>query len=75
MSVEEYVKSIDKRLELLVKIAALQLGKDMTATERIIILHKIGLKELEISDILGADPHVVQVRLSEARKKGEIKKQ
>lgn len=70
---DKLLKRIDKRLALLVKISALQLGKEMTTTERIIVLYKIGLKGNEISDILGTSPNVVNVRLSEARKRGEIK--
>jgi len=69
---DKVLESIDKRLEQLVKISALQLGKDMTATERIIALHKIGLTPSEISNIIGISSNVVNVRLSEARKRGEI---
>ena len=67
------LKSIDKRLEVLVKLSALQLGKDLTASEKIILLYKIGQTPKEIADILGTGNNLVNVRLSQARKRGEIR--
>ncbi|MFA4946338.1 MAG: hypothetical protein WC607_02230 [Candidatus Micrarchaeia archaeon] len=70
---EEILARIDRRLEQLVKISALNVGKDSTLTDRIVLLYKIDFGPKEIAEILGTNPNVVNVRLSEARKRGEIK--
>ena len=70
---EGLLRTIDKRLEQLVKLSALNFGKELTLTERIILLYKAGFGPTEIADILGTNTNVVNVRVSEARKRGEIK--
>ena len=70
---DKIFESIDRRLEQLVKLSALNVGKDSTLTERITLLYKVGFGPTEIADILGTKANVVNVRLSEARKRGDIK--
>ena len=70
---EKILERIDKRLEQLVKLSALNLGKELTIRERIFLLYKAGFTPTEIANVLGTNANTVNVRLSEARKRGELK--
>jgi len=70
---DKILENIDKQLHQLVKISALTLSKDLTLTDAIYRLYKVGFSPKEIADILGTNSNVVNVRLSEMRKR-EVKK-
>ena len=72
-------KEINKRLDQLiklhvqsVKLSALTLTKDLTLTDSIYRLYKAGFGPTDIADILGTTPNMVNVRLSEMRKRGRL---
>ena len=64
-----------EKIDLLVKLTALNIVKDKDYKEQIELLSSIGLKPKEIADLLGKTPNNVRVRLSQIRKsKGKGKK-
>lgn len=66
-------EEIRDRLDKLIRIVALSSTKGLTSTESIFMLHQAGFAPKEIADIIGTTSNVVNVRLSEMRKRG-IKK-
>jgi len=67
---DKQFKEIVKRLDKLIQIVALSSTKGLTSTEKISLLHQAGFAPKEIADILGTTSNVVNVRLSEMRKRG-----
>ena len=67
------LKEITDRLDKMIRIIALSSTQGLTLTERILLLHKAGFAPREIAQILSTTPNVVNVRLSEMRKR-EVKK-
>ncbi len=65
---------IIERLNLLVKLSALNLLKDKEFKEQVRVLSDIGLQPKEIAEILGKTPNNVRVTLSMIRK-GERRKE
>jgi len=61
---------IVERLDKLIRIVALSSTKGLTLTEKISMLHQAGFAPKEIADILATTANVVNVRLSEMRKRG-----
>jgi hypothetical protein len=59
---------IDK-LDKLTRVVALSSTRGLTMTERISILAKCGFRPIEIAGIVGTTSNVVNVRLSQLRKK------
>lgn len=70
---ERQLSEIIDRLDKLIRIIALSSTQGLTLTERILLLHKAKFAPKEIAEILSTTPNVVNVRLSEMRKK-ELKK-
>lgn len=67
---EKELKEITNRLDKLIRIVALSSTQGLTLTERISLLYQAGSSPKEIADILGTTSNVVNVRLSEMRKRG-----
>jgi DNA-directed RNA polymerase specialized sigma24 family protein len=63
-------EEITERLDKLIRIVALSSTKGLTLTEKILLLHQAGFAPKEIADILATTSNVVNVRLSEMRKRG-----
>ncbi len=65
-------QQINKRLDLIVTLLALNLVKDAgTQKEKILTLSSLGLKPAEIAALLGTTPNTVSVALSEVKKKNK----
>jgi DNA-directed RNA polymerase specialized sigma24 family protein len=67
---DKQFKEITERLDKLIRIVALSSTKGLTSTESISVLHQAGFAPKDIADILGTTSNVVNVRLSEMRKRG-----
>jgi DNA-directed RNA polymerase specialized sigma24 family protein len=57
-----------EKLDLLVKLTALNIIKDKDFKEQVKLLSSIGLQPKEIADLLGKTPNNVRVTLSQIRK-------
>jgi len=67
---EQLLKEISSKLDLICRLLALNLVKDMKVQKKqIITLHSFGFGPSEIADILDTTPNVVYVTLSQAMKK------
>jgi DNA-directed RNA polymerase specialized sigma24 family protein len=66
---EQQFNEITERLDKLIRIVALLGTKDLTSTEKIYLLNQAGLAPKEIAEIVGTTQNVVNVRLSERRKR------
>ena len=66
---EKQYKTLMEKLDKLTRIIALSGTRDLTITERIYLLHNARLSPTEIAEIVGTSTNVVNVRLSELRKK------
>jgi DNA-binding CsgD family transcriptional regulator len=62
-----------QKLDVLIRIVALSSMRDLTSTEKIALLSRAGFGPKEIAEIIGTSQNVVNVRLSEMRKRGEKK--
>lgn len=67
---EKQLREVTDRLDKLARIIALTSTQGLTTTERIYLLHKAGFSPKEIAETLGTSVNVVNVRLSEMRRKG-----
>jgi len=65
---------ITERLDKLIRIIALSSTRGLTLTERIHLLNQAGLPPKEIADILATTQNVVNVSLSQMRKREGVKK-
>lgn len=73
---EDILKSIDKRLESITKLIAINAIKDKSLNEQIDLLSNVHLEVNEIAAILGKSPNNISVRLhmkKKSKKKGEEK--
>ena len=68
---EKQLNEILQRLDKLIRITALSSMKDMTSTAKIALLSQAGFAPKDIADILNTSQNVVNVRLSEMRKRRE----
>jgi DNA-directed RNA polymerase specialized sigma24 family protein len=66
---EKQFNELTKRLDKLTRIVALSSTRGYTSTERISLLNQAGFAPKEIAEIIGTTQNVVNVRLSEIRKK------
>jgi len=62
-----------RKLDTVIRIVALSSMRNLTSTEKIALLSHAGLAPKEIAEIIGTTQNVVNVRLSELRKRGEKK--
>jgi DNA-directed RNA polymerase specialized sigma24 family protein len=66
---EQELKLVSKKLDRLIRIMALSVTRGLTTTEKISMLHQAGFTPTEIAEILGTSRNVVNVRLSEMRRR------
>lgn len=66
---ENQFKELINKLDILTKIVALSGTKGLTSTEKIFLLNQAGIAPKDIAEIIGTTQNVVNVRLSEKRKK------
>ncbi len=66
---EKKLDEISQKLDILIRIIALSSMKDMTSTAKIALLSQAGIAPKDIATILNTSQNVVNVRLSEMRKK------
>jgi hypothetical protein len=65
-------KSIDKKLDILIKLLAGNLIREKNKTDAIIVLGNCGLEVGTISEIVGTTPHRVSVTLYKQKKKEKL---
>jgi DNA-binding CsgD family transcriptional regulator len=65
---DNQIKTIDRKLNVLIKLVALSLTADKTQTEQIALLDRANLQPMEIASLLGTTPNTVRVALSKMRK-------
>jgi len=71
---EDILKSIDKKLEAIIKLLAGTSVQGKTKTEQIKMLGSLGMDANTIADIVNTTPATVAARLWEMKKKGTTKK-
>ena len=65
---EDTLKSIDRKLDMLLKIVAVMAAEGKTLSEGAPLLYACGLDRQTIAEIYDTSPSSVSVRLSEAKK-------
>lgn len=71
---DDLAKSIDKKIDVLIKLLAANVIQGKNKTEAIITLANLGIEANTISEIVQSAPNVVYARLSEQKKKEKTKK-
>jgi DNA-binding CsgD family transcriptional regulator len=66
---DKQFREIMDKLDKLTRVVALSTTQGLTSTEKIQMLHRAGFAPSEIADIIGTTPNVVNVRLSEMRRR------
>ena len=66
---EEILKSIDSKLDAIIRLLASNSIQDKSKTDAIIELAALGIDVDSIASIVGTNTNVVRVRISEAKKK------
>lgn len=66
---EETLKSIDKKMDILIKLLAGNLIQGKSKTDAIIMLANFSIEASAIADIVQTSPKAVYARLSEQKKK------
>ena len=68
-------QDIIQRLDTIIKLLSVNIVKDKEGSEQILFLHKLGISNKDIADILGKTQNTVNATLSQARHKNkEVKK-
>lgn len=66
---EKLLKSIDAKLEQMVRLSALQIASSMRQMQAIQVLNAAGLERKVIADLLNTTPNTVSVTLAKAKAK------
>lgn len=66
-------QEIKDKLDILVKLTALNIIKDIDYPEQVMLLSSIGLQPKEIAELLAKTPNSVRVTLSRLRKEKKAK--
>jgi hypothetical protein len=66
---EKQFRAIVSKLDILIRIVALSNTKGLTSTDKISLLNQAGLAPKNIAEIIGTSQNVVNVRLSQMRRK------
>lgn len=61
-------KRLLEKIDVLVRLSALNIIKDKKYAEQVELLSSVGLQPKEIADLLGKTPNSVRVTLSQVRK-------
>lgn len=64
---QQMLESIDRSLRLIVKLMLRENNADQTLTDRILLLHSLGCRPIEIAEMLGKNPSDVNPVISRAR--------
>lgn len=64
-------KDNSQKLDTIIKLLAFSLVKEQEASEQILFLHKMGISNKNIADILGKTQNTVNATLSQARRKNK----
>jgi DNA-directed RNA polymerase specialized sigma24 family protein len=67
---DQQLKEISQKLDKLIRIMSLSALRGLTTTEKISLLHEVGFTPSEIAEMIGTSRNVVNVRLSEMRRRG-----
>ena len=74
MNSDSTLKEISQKLDILIKLLAINLVKDTkTQKEQITLLSEVGFHPIQIADILGTTNNVVSVTLSSTKKQKQTK--
>lgn len=60
---------LSRKLDVLILLAAAQIGADLPVSERVPLLHRFGLTRDQIATVCGTSALTVSVRLSEHRRR------
>jgi len=71
---QEILRSIDKKLDTIIKLLALNFVQGKSKTEAIITLGNFGMDSNMIAAIVGTTPATVTARLWEQKKKAQPKR-
>ena len=71
---DSIVSELSAKLDVLVCLAAAQVGKELSLAERAPLLSRLGLDRNQIARVCDTRADVVSVRLAEARRKTSGKK-
>ena len=69
----EILNSIDRKLDVLIKLRALEFIQEKSKTESIIMLGGLGIDSNTIAEIVGTTPATVTARLWEKKKQKTTK--
>jgi CRP-like cAMP-binding protein len=69
LSQEELLQDLNRKLDILLRLVATQVGADLSVAERAPLLSRTGLDRKAIADVCNTTPEAVSVRLAEARKR------
>lgn len=69
MTSEDILKDIDAKLNVMIKLQALEVVKGRILTEQVQMLDNIGMTPSQIASCLGKTPNNVRVALHAVRKK------
>ena len=72
---EDTLESIDQKLEMVIKLLALQVAKGRTFMEQIELLENVGLSPVQIATCVGKTSNNIRVQLHAVRKKKSKKNQ
>ncbi len=68
---EEQFEELTRRLDILIRLTAVNVTSGRSLTEQVTTLNNLGLKPIEIAVILGKPANLVRAMLSRVRKKGK----
>jgi len=69
MNEDVILKSIDAKLDTVIKLLSIEATKGRTLTEQVHMLYNLGMSSAEIASCLGKNPNNVRVTLHSIRKK------
>lgn len=66
---DKQFKALSEKLDILIKLTAINALKDKNMTEQVGILSELGLQPKNIATILGTDSHTIRTLKSRVKKK------
>ena len=70
---EDILKSIERKLDVLIDLTAYLATREMTVTDGAPLLNRLGMTPAEIAPILKSTASAVKTRIKEAKKKTNTK--
>lgn len=71
---DEHVKSLENKLDILIRLLGMTIGVDLPTAERAPMLQRAGLDRNAIAAVCDASVEAISVRLAEAKRKKSPKK-